>query len=317
MSLFDFCREYVKELYHDSIRTAGKFIVPIALAGTLGFLTACGPSITPTPVPTPTPHPIITKLKCYQDGEPTKISWNYQNPVRCFIDDEKVLIFEAPELAPIGETVNIRTFVSSKVYPGNRVQINYSKQRCIDVPGVGLGRCSDTENTEMLTLAEIPTDKEVILKFKPSESGSYNFFIPGVTFLEPEIRWPRADTSRRRYSENRGVIANICFGRPSEIVLKSDTKEVTPYTSILISGYANPPVFKVGIVVTKEGNFVKYFEIRKEVQGGEYIQQFRDFSINWLPETPGTYKITATSQHSCIRDGYLPSTSEMTITVKK
>ena len=299
MGVVDSLREHVKELYNDCIE---KLVLPTVLAGTLAF-TACGPSAPPTPTPIPTPNPITADLVCYsgwreENKRPRQISLNYQNPVQCLKSNNLVLKFEAGGQVPTGDTLAIPVFVSSQVYNGSSVSINYSKQGWRQEPGM----FGEHYNIEMRTLAKIPVDREVVLKFK-SEAGLYDFFIPGINFLEPEVRWPTRGTYNAWHAENKGVIGRVCVGTPVDISIKSDVKEVPPYNSVLISG-SRSGIDYFRVEITKDGRHVESFNV--ENARGNY-------SINWLPKESGSYKVITAGHYDCFKSVSEP----LTIVVKE
>ncbi|MBI2084578.1 MAG: hypothetical protein HYT70_03130 [Candidatus Aenigmarchaeota archaeon] len=213
------------------------------------------------------------------------------------MDGKDVLIFDMPRDARIGDTVNFRVYVDSSVYNGSSVKVNYTKEKIVREPD----RYDETVNTEMLTLAEVPLNREVTLKFNPSGSGSYKFFLPGVTFFEPDVRWPKATTSSAY--ENEGLIGSVCFGRPAQVSVKSDVRETMVDSTVLLSVDVSPAAGEYGqlrVKISREGSIVDEFVNSSKTS--RYL-------VNWIPAQPGVYDIVAKSDYSCLFDGYIPTTS--------
>lgn len=267
MNILNSLKEYAEDLYRDGIRTVRKFIVPVVLASTLGITSACGPSALPTPIPTvtPTPTPFIS-IQC------KKIS----DSLSCYKDGKKVLTFQHPTTAIWGDTVDLKIFVYNGIVRNPPIRIEY--------------KSTDENNAHILTLSEVPSDKEVMLKFKPYREGDFDLYVKGV---EPDA-----------------IRTHICFGGTSKTFIKSDTNTTTPYNSVLIYAKTEPPIDSIGIDIFDQNS-----RIIKSLQSSS------DKPINWIPETPGVYRIIATGNHSCtaytLYGSILPSTSEpLTIVVK-
>ncbi len=296
MNILDSLKEHVKELYPNSI---GKFVLPVALASTLTFTSACGPSAPPTPVPTPTQNPILSNLTCYESGRPVNnLRLHSINPLKCYKDGKLALRFELAKQIPIGQTLEIPIFISRDVSDTETIPVRYSKLEVVYRSPSDYG---DVINTQMSTLANIPAEKDIVLKFRPESGGVYAFFLPGVKFLDWDVRSPGI-RNREFVAENNGKAGEVCVGIPVNISIGSDEKEVAPYTSVLISG-SSSGVDYFRVEITKDNKFMTSFNIENSS---------RSYSVNWLPENPGTYKITTVGYYGC----FMSVSNPLTIVVK-
>jgi len=228
MNVLDSLKEHVKELYHDGIRTVGKFVAPVALAGALGFISACSQPSTP-------PRLILTpeEVKCN--------SW--LGGVTCYQGNKTLLKFE-PSIPnskfPIGQEIQFNVLVTSDALEytrGNEVPIQYS----IGQKGV--------KQNERKIFAIVPVGREVTLPFKPENPECFWFYIDDI------------DEDKLRLTFGPSKVSILNFGKPTYASLGVDKYETTTYNPIKIYAEITPSHNVHGWLRTVKGGEYKNYDI--------------------------------------------------------